>query len=82
MGFRPLWPAGSIRAEFFPCCASAWRFSHPVGLAAGFHKILAIYLDALGALGFRPCRVGTVTRVRKAGQSQSRVCSGFPEVSP
>jgi dihydroorotate dehydrogenase len=48
------------------------RFSHPVGLAAGFDKN-GEYLDALGALGFSHIEVGTVTPRPQPGNPRPRL---------
>jgi dihydroorotate dehydrogenase len=48
------------------------RFTHPVGLAAGFDKD-GEYLDALGALGFSHVEVGTVTPRPQAGNPRPRL---------
>jgi len=48
------------------------RFSHPVGLAAGFDKN-GDYLDALGALGFSHIEVGTVTPRPQPGNPGPRL---------
>src|ERR1044071_4489431 len=48
------------------------RFSHPVGLAAGFDKN-GDYLDALGALGFSHVEIGTVTPRAQPGNPRPRL---------
>ena len=48
------------------------RFSHPVGLAAGFDKN-GDFLDALGALGFSHIEVGTVTPRPQPGNPAPRL---------
>jgi len=48
------------------------RFSHPVGLAAGFDKN-GDYLDALGALGFSHIEIGTVTPRPQPGNTRPRL---------
>src|SRR5688500_1201186 len=48
------------------------RFSHPLGLAAGFDKN-GDHLDALGALGFSHVEVGTVTPRPQAGNPRPRL---------
>ena len=48
------------------------RFSHPLGLAAGFDKN-GDYLDALGALGFSHIELGTVTPRPQTGNPKPRM---------
>ena len=48
------------------------KFSHPVGLAAGFDKN-GDYLDALGAAGFSHIELGTVTPRPQPGNSKPRM---------
>jgi dihydroorotate dehydrogenase len=48
------------------------RFSHPLGLAAGFDKN-GDYLDALGALGFSHIELGTVTPRPQPGNPKPRM---------
>jgi dihydroorotate dehydrogenase len=48
------------------------RFSHPLGLAAGFDKN-GDHLDALGALGFSHIEVGTVTPRPQDGNPRPRL---------
>ena len=48
------------------------RFSHPLGLAAGFDKN-GEHLDALGALGFSHVEVGTVTPRPQDGNPRPRL---------
>ncbi|HEX3602551.1 MAG TPA: quinone-dependent dihydroorotate dehydrogenase, partial [Steroidobacteraceae bacterium] len=48
------------------------RFSHPLGLAAGFDKN-GDYVDALGALGFSHIELGTVTPRAQPGNAKPRM---------
>jgi dihydroorotate dehydrogenase len=48
------------------------RFSHPLGLAAGFDKN-GDYLDVLGALGFSHIELGTVTPRPQPGNPKPRM---------
>jgi dihydroorotate dehydrogenase len=48
------------------------RFTHPLGLAAGFDKN-GDYLDALGALGFSHVELGTVTPRPQPGNPKPRM---------
>jgi dihydroorotate dehydrogenase len=48
------------------------RFSHPVGVAAGFDKD-GDHLDALGAIGFSHIEVGTVTPDPQTGNPKPRL---------
>ena len=48
------------------------RFTHPIGLAAGFDKN-GDHLDALGALGFSHIEVGTVTPRPQPGNPRPRL---------
>lgn len=55
-----------------PMNAMGLRFSHPVGLAAGFDKN-AQYLNALEKLGFSFIEVGTVTPRPQSGNPKPRL---------
>jgi dihydroorotate dehydrogenase len=68
---RPFWPAPAIPAAL-AVRHFGLRFSHPVGLAAGFDKN-GDYLDALGALGFSHIELGTVTPRPQAGNPKPRM---------
>ena len=68
---RRLWPARKVGASL-EVDTFGQRFSHPVGLAAGFDKN-GDYLDALGALGFSHIEVGTVTPRPQAGNPAPRL---------
>jgi dihydroorotate dehydrogenase len=48
------------------------RFSHPIGLAAGFDKN-GVALHALAALGFGFIEAGTITRVAQPGNPRPRL---------
>ncbi|QIK76375.1 quinone-dependent dihydroorotate dehydrogenase [Nocardioides piscis] len=52
--------------------AMGLRFSHPLGLAAGFDKN-AVGIDALGALGFGHVEIGTVTAEPQPGNPRPRL---------
>jgi dihydroorotate dehydrogenase len=68
---RPLWPALPVPATLALRCFGL-RFSHPLGLAAGFDKN-GDYLDALGALGFSHIELGTVTPRPQPGNPKPRM---------
>ena len=68
---RPLWPPLEVPAALAVSCFGL-RFSHPLGLAAGFDKN-GDYLDALGALGFSHIELGTVTPRPQPGNSKPRM---------
>jgi dihydroorotate dehydrogenase len=65
------WPARTVAVDL-GVEAFNRRFSHPVGLAAGFDKN-GDYLDALGALGFSHIEVGTVTPRPQPGNPGPRL---------
>jgi len=66
-----IWPARQVGADLAVEALNR-RFSHPVGLAAGFDKN-GDYLDALGALGFSHIEVGTVTPRPQPGNPAPRL---------
>ena len=68
---RPLWPSMQFPAALAVSCFGL-RFSHPLGLAAGFDKN-GDYLDALGALGFSHVELGTVTPRAQPGNPKPRM---------
>ena len=68
---RPLWPALPVPATL-ALQSFGVRFSHPLGLAAGFDKN-GDYLDALGALGFSHIELGTVTPRPQPGNPKPRM---------
>ena len=68
---RPLWPVPSEAAAAAVSCMGL-RFSHPLGLAAGFDKN-GDYLDALGAMGFSHIELGTVTPRPQPGNPKPRM---------
>jgi dihydroorotate dehydrogenase len=68
---RPLWPAQGDAAGAAVNCLGL-RFSHPLGLAAGFDKN-GDYLDALGAMGFSHIELGTVTPRPQPGNPKPRM---------
>jgi dihydroorotate dehydrogenase len=68
---RPLWPVAEAPAGLGVSCFGL-RFSHPLGLAAGFDKN-GDYLDALGALGFSHVELGTVTPHPQPGNPKPRM---------
>ena len=68
---RPLWPALRVPAGLAVCCFGL-KFSHPLGLAAGFDKN-GDYLDALGAMGFSHVELGTVTPRPQPGNPKPRM---------
>ncbi len=68
---RPLWPPLQYPASPAVSCFGL-RFSHPLGLAAGFDKN-GDYLDALGALGFSHIELGTVTPRPQPGNPKPRM---------
>jgi dihydroorotate dehydrogenase len=68
---RPLWPALEQRPESAVQCLGL-KFSHPLGLAAGFDKN-GDYLDALGAMGFSHVELGTVTPRPQPGNPKPRM---------
>jgi dihydroorotate dehydrogenase len=65
------WPAPAI-APALALEAFGLRFTHAVGLAAGFDKS-GDFLDALGALGFSHVEVGTVTPRPQPGNPRPRL---------
>jgi dihydroorotate dehydrogenase len=67
----PLWPPPRIPEELAVRCFGL-RFTHPLGLAAGFDKN-GDYLDALGALGFSHIELGTVTPRPQPGNPKPRM---------
>jgi dihydroorotate dehydrogenase len=75
---RPLWPALRTPAGLAVCCFGL-KFSHPLGLAAGFDKN-GDYLDALGAMGFSHVELGTVTPRPQPGNPKPRMFR-IPEAS-
>jgi len=75
---RPLWPALRVPAGLAVCCFGL-KFSHPLGLAAGFDKN-GDYLDALGAMGFSHVELGTVTPRPQPGNPKPRMFR-IPEAS-
>jgi dihydroorotate dehydrogenase len=68
---RPFWPALPVPAAL-AVQSFGLRFSHPLGLAAGFDKN-GDYLDALGALGFSHIELGTVTPRPQPGNPKPRM---------
>jgi dihydroorotate dehydrogenase len=68
---RPLWRPLPVPATL-ALQSFGLRFSHPLGLAAGFDKN-GDYLDALGALGFSHIELGTVTPRPQAGNPKPRM---------
>ncbi len=68
---RPFWPAAKPPAGLSRSCLGL-RFSHPLGLAAGFDKN-GDYLDALGVLGFSHIELGTVTPRAQPGNPRPRM---------
>jgi dihydroorotate dehydrogenase len=68
---RPFWPVQSDAAGAAVSCMGL-RFSHPLGLAAGFDKN-GDYLDALGAMGFSHIELGTVTPRPQPGNPKPRM---------
>lgn len=77
LGLRALWLTRRLWRA--PAVSSALevrlfglRFTHPVGLAAGFDKN-GDFLDALGALGFSHVEVGTVTPRPQPGNPRPRL---------
>src|SRR4030081_465987 len=68
---RPLWPALQVPAGL-GVCRFGLKFSHPLGLAAGFDKN-GDYLDALGAMGFSHVELGTVTPRPQPGNPKPRM---------
>jgi dihydroorotate dehydrogenase len=68
---RRFWRAPQPRTDR-EVYAFGLRFSHPLGLAAGFDKN-GDHLDALGALGFSHVEVGTVTPRPQAGNPRPRL---------
>ncbi|HME37508.1 MAG TPA: quinone-dependent dihydroorotate dehydrogenase [Steroidobacteraceae bacterium] len=68
---QPLWPAPQVPAGLLVRCCGL-KFTHPVGLAAGFDKN-GDYLDALGALGFSHVELGTVTPRAQSGNPKPRM---------
>jgi dihydroorotate dehydrogenase len=75
---RPLWPALKVPAGLAVGCFGL-KFSHPLGLAAGFDKN-GDYLDALGAMGFSHVELGTVTPRPQPGNPKPRMFR-IPEAS-
>ena len=65
------WPAPPV-APALALDAFGLRFTHAVGLAAGFDKS-SDYLDALGALGFSHVEIGTVTPRPQPGNPRPRL---------
>ncbi|MCH1868583.1 quinone-dependent dihydroorotate dehydrogenase [Nocardioides sp. CFH 31398] len=63
----PVAPSGAR-----PVTAMGLRFSHPLGLAAGFDKN-AVGVDALAGLGFSHVEVGTVTGRPQPGNPRPRL---------
>ncbi|HEX6396085.1 MAG TPA: quinone-dependent dihydroorotate dehydrogenase [Steroidobacteraceae bacterium] len=61
----PVSPHGAVQAF-------GVRFTHPIGLAAGFDKN-GDHLDALGALGFSHIEIGTVTPRPQPGNARPRL---------
>ena len=68
---QPLWSPHQVPASLAVQCLGM-RFSHPLGLAAGFDKN-GDYLDALGALGFSHIELGTVTPRPQPGNPKPRM---------
>lgn len=68
---QSLWPALPVPASL-AVQSLGLRFSHPLGLAAGFDKN-GDYLDALGALGFSHIELGTVTPRPQPGNPKPRM---------
>ena len=68
---RATWPAIQLGPATEVSCAGL-RFSHPVGVAAGFDKD-GDNLDAIGAIGFGHIEVGTVTPHAQSGNSKPRL---------
>jgi dihydroorotate dehydrogenase len=68
---RPFWPALELPADLSLRCMGL-KFTHPVGLAAGFDKN-GDYLDALGAMGFSHVELGTVTPRPQPGNPKPRL---------
>jgi dihydroorotate dehydrogenase len=75
---RPLWPPLPVPAGLAVRCFGL-KFSHPLGLAAGFDKN-GDYLDALGAMGFSHVELGTVTPRPQPGNPKPRMFR-IPEAS-
>jgi dihydroorotate dehydrogenase len=67
----PRWPVVTAPGQL-AVQAMGLRFTHPVGLAAGFDKN-GDYLDALGALGFSHIEIGTVTPRPQPGNRRPRL---------
>ncbi|MGE5521216.1 MAG: quinone-dependent dihydroorotate dehydrogenase [Candidatus Dadabacteria bacterium] len=61
-----------------PVKAFGLKFSHPVGLGAGFDKN-AEYLEELEALGFSFVEIGTVTPKPQSGNAKPRVFRLIPD---
>jgi dihydroorotate dehydrogenase len=68
---RPFWPELKFPAELAVSCFGL-RFSHRLGLAAGFDKN-GDHLDALGSLGFSHIELGTVTPRPQPGNPKPRM---------
>jgi dihydroorotate dehydrogenase len=68
---HPLWPRTRVGDALRVDCLGL-RFSHPLGLAAGFDKN-GDYLDALGGLGFSHIELGTVTPRAQSGNAKPRM---------
>jgi dihydroorotate dehydrogenase len=68
---QPLWPELKVGESLAVTCAGL-RFSHPLGLAAGFDKN-GDCIDALGALGFSHLELGTVTPRPQPGNPKPRM---------
>ena len=67
----PLWPPPRTAAGLGVGCLGL-KFTHPLGLAAGFDKN-GDYLDALGAVGFSHIELGTVTPRPQPGNPKPRM---------
>lgn len=68
---RSTWPPLGAPVDEGVNCLGL-RFTHPVGVAAGFDKD-GDYLDALGAIGFSHIEVGTVTPRPQPGNPKPRL---------
>ncbi len=68
---QPWWKPPEIPASLAVNCAGL-RFSHPVGVAAGFDKN-GDSTDALGAVGFSHVEMGTITPRPQRGNRKPRL---------